>query len=125
MTERALWTEESAFKKIKETDDELKQHHLKLFRPNLENPANKELTEKLNESEIARTTQFKENVDDYQIKMLDLEQDLGVDFFNAFLNNTRGLIKIFECLLYKEDFIMLPGDEIIEKKHQNIKFLTA
>jgi len=28
-------------------------------------------------------------------------------------------------LLYKEDFILLPGDEIVEKKHANIKTLTA
>jgi hypothetical protein len=29
----------------------------------------------------------------------------------------RGFIKIYECLPAKEDFILLPGDEIIEKKH--------
>jgi len=50
---------------------------------------------------------------------------LGIEFYNAYLNNVRGLIKIFDALLYREDFILLPGDEIIEKKHQNIKFLTA
>jgi hypothetical protein len=27
--------------------------------------------------------------------------------------------------LYREDFILLPGDEIVEKKHANIKTLTA
>jgi len=41
------------------------------------------------------------------------------------LNNLRGLIRIFDCLLYREDFIQLPGDEIVEKKHANIKTLTA
>jgi hypothetical protein len=49
--------------------------------------------------------------------MLDIEQENSIDFHNAFLNNLRGLLKIYDCLLYKEDFIMLPGDEIIEKKH--------
>ena len=49
--------------------------------------------------------------------MLDIEQDNSLEFYNAFLNNMRGLIKIYEHLLYKEDFIMLPGDEIVEKKH--------
>jgi hypothetical protein len=57
--------------------------------------------------------------------MLDIEQDLSKEFYNAYLNNMRGLIRIYDCLLYKEDFIMLPGDEILEKKHQNIKMLTA
>jgi len=28
-------------------------------------------------------------------------------------------------MIVKEDYIMLPGDEIVEKKHQNIKVLTA
>jgi hypothetical protein len=51
------------------------------------------------------------------MKMLDLEQDVSVDFNNAYLNNIRATLKIFECLVYKEDFILLPGDEIGEKKH--------
>lgn len=57
--------------------------------------------------------------------MLDVEQDYSQEFYHAYLNNMRCLVKIYDCLLYKEDFIMLPGDEIVEKKHQNIKMLTA
>jgi hypothetical protein len=41
------------------------------------------------------------------------------------LNNTRALIKLFDGVIYKEQFIMLPGDEIVEKKHKNIKHLIA
>jgi hypothetical protein len=59
------------------------------------------------------------------MKMLDHEQDVSVDFNTACLNNIRATLKIFECLVYKEDFILLPGDEITEKKHANIKMLTA
>jgi hypothetical protein len=57
--------------------------------------------------------------------MLDTEQERSLEFHNAYLNNLRGFIKAYDCLLYKEDFILLPGDEIIEKKHQNIKVLSA
>lgn len=46
-------------------------------------------------------------------------------FYKAYLNNTRALIKLFDSLIYKEHFIMLPGDEIVEKKHKNIKHLMA
>jgi len=49
--------------------------------------------------------------------MLDIEQDLSMEFHVAFLNNVKVLIRLYDSLLYKEDFIMLPGDEIIEKKH--------
>jgi len=56
-------------------------------------------------------------VDDSQVKMLDIEQDNSLAFQNAYLNNLRGLIRIYDCLFYKEDFILLPGDEIVEKKH--------
>jgi hypothetical protein len=49
--------------------------------------------------------------------MLDVEQQYSLEFHYAFLNNVRGLIKVYDVLLYKEDFIMLPGDEIVEKKH--------
>lgn len=72
-----------------------------------------------------RTKGFKDLIDDIQIKMLDIEQERGLEFYRAYVNNMRGFIKMYECLVYKEDFILLPGDEIIEKKHQNIKVLTA
>jgi hypothetical protein len=32
---------------------------------------------------------------------------------------------LFNNLVYKENFILLPGDEVIEKKHKNIKHLIA
>ena len=35
------------------------------------------------------------------------------------------MIKLFDAIIYKEHFIMLPGDEIVEKKHKNIKHLMA
>ena len=35
------------------------------------------------------------------------------------------MIKLFNAIIYKEHFIMLPGDEIVEKKHKNIKHLMA
>lgn len=35
------------------------------------------------------------------------------------------MIKIFNSLIKKQAFILLPGDEIVEKKHANIKMLTA
>lgn len=79
----------------------------------------------LNQKETQRTEAFKELIDEVQLKMLDVEQIDSLEFYNAYLNNVRGLVKIYDCLLQKEDFIMLPGDEIVEKKHQNIKMLTA
>ena len=120
-----LGAEDKVFKNLKKIDDENKEKHLKLFRPNLENPANKAITMELNQKESDRTEKFKELIDDTQLKMLDIEQDLSMEFHVAFLNNVRVLIRLYDSLLYKEDFIMLPGDEIIEKKHQNIKMLTA
>jgi hypothetical protein len=41
------------------------------------------------------------------------------------LNNIRSLIKLFDGIIYKEHFIMLPGDEIVEKKHKNVRHLMA
>ena len=38
---RSMDAEERKFKKVKQEDDERKEKHLKYFRPNLENPANK------------------------------------------------------------------------------------
>lgn len=57
--------------------------------------------------------------------LLDIEQGRSCDFFTSYLNNTRCLIKLFDALIYKDHFIMLPGDEIVEKKHKNVKHLMA
>lgn len=64
-------------------------------------------------------------IDDTQMNLLTIEESKSKVFYTAYLNNTRALIKIFDKLLPKSAFIMLPGDEITEKKHANIKILTA
>jgi DNA-binding HxlR family transcriptional regulator len=45
---KLLGEDDKKFKKLKKDDDDLKERHLRLFRPNLENPANKSLTLELN-----------------------------------------------------------------------------
>jgi hypothetical protein len=59
------------------------------------------------------------------MEMMDMEVEQSKNYYIHYLNNVRALIKIYESLLYKENFIKLPGDEIVEKKHLNIKNLTA
>lgn len=53
----------------KKQDDAKKQEHLRLFRPNLENPANKQSTKELNEKEEARSEKLKD-VSDFVLQML-------------------------------------------------------
>lgn len=96
-----------------------------MFRPNLENPANKQATQELNEKELKRSEQMKELVDETQVELLTIEEELSQQFLAVYMNNIRSLIKVFDRLLPKSAFIMLPGDEIVEKKHANIKLLTA
>lgn len=57
--------------------------------------------------------------------LLEIEENQSLTFNTEFLNNIRSLILVFDKLLPKAYFIMLPGDEIVEKKHANIKILTA
>lgn len=57
--------------------------------------------------------------------MLDVEQNFSQKFYIAYLNNVRALVYLFNNLIYKEHFILLPGDEVIEKKHKNVKHLIA
>jgi len=56
---------------------------------------------------------------------LNAEEEQSKTFYICLLNNMRALIKIFNNLIKRQSFIMLPGDEIVEKKHANIKMLTA
>jgi len=59
------------------------------------------------------------------MKLLNIEEENSQRYYTAYLNNVRCMIKIFDKLLQKQAFILLPGDEIVEKKHGNIKILTA
>ena len=59
------------------------------------------------------------------MELLDIEQDRSNEFYICYLSTVRCLIAVYDATIYKDDFIMLPGDEITEKKHKNIKFLTA
>jgi hypothetical protein len=96
-----------------------------MFRPNLENPANKQTTMDLNQAELQRTEQLKELIDDTQMALLEIEQGQSLKFYTAYLNNTRALLCLFNLVIYKEHFIVLPGDEVVEKKHKNVKHLMA
>jgi hypothetical protein len=59
------------------------------------------------------------------MNLLDIEQTHSMQFYKTYLSNVRALIKLYDSMLYKEHFIMLPGDEIVEKKHKNVKHLMA
>ena len=59
------------------------------------------------------------------MNLLNIEETNSKKFYVAYLNNIRALITLFDKLIPKKFFIMLPGDEIVEKKHANIKILTA
>ena len=65
LIKKELGNQDKLFIKFKREDDDLKQKHLKLFRPNLENPANKQITMELNQKENERTEKFKEHVDEF------------------------------------------------------------
>lgn len=51
---------ESEFAVKTEEDAALKKRHLQLFRPNLENPENKQITQELNDQEEARSAAITE-----------------------------------------------------------------
>jgi hypothetical protein len=57
-----------------ERDQNQKDDHLRLFRPNLENPANKDATKELDQQEQKRSEEFKELIDDTQVQLLDIEE---------------------------------------------------
>lgn len=59
------------------------------------------------------------------MNLIDVEQGNSLQFYKTYLSNTRALIKLFDAMFVKEQFIMLPGDEIVEKKHKNVKHLMA
>ena len=61
---------------VKQKEDKAqKDEHLRLFRPNLDNPANKQATKELNEQEQKRSEVMKELIDETQVELLNIEED--------------------------------------------------
>ena len=59
------------------------------------------------------------------MNLLTIEEEQSLKWYTEYLNNVRALVLVFDKILPKSYFIQLPGDEIVEKKHANIKVLTA
>lgn len=96
---------ESDYDKQRAESMDQKEKHLRMFRPNLENPSNKQATADLNEGEIQRSDELKDLIDDVQIGLLDIEQNNSLKFYCAYLNNVRALILLYNNVIYKENFI--------------------
>ena len=58
LIEQKVKVEDAKFDSKKTEDAGKKQEHLRLFRPNLENPANKQATQELNQQELARSEAY-------------------------------------------------------------------
>lgn len=123
--EREIKLTESDYDHKRQVATDLKETHLRMFRPNLENPSNKQATADLNMAESKRSDNLKDMIDDIQIDLFDIEQNTSLQFYAAYLSNVRALILLYNNVIYKENFIMLPGDEITEKKHKNVRHLMA
>ena len=111
-------------KKYKQNEQDKKQNLLDL-RPNLSNPACKEELATLDKKVIDRFNGFITFIDDTQFKLIGILKTNSQKFFMSILNNTKADIQIYSSLLFNEDYILLPGDDVSQKKHLNIKNLVV
>jgi hypothetical protein len=58
--EQKISVQQGSYDAFRKQDHITKDYHLRMFRPNLENPANKEMTAELNAKEIERTEKLKD-----------------------------------------------------------------
>ena len=111
-------------KKHKQNEQEKKQNLLDL-RPNLSNPSCKEELNNLDKKVIDRFNAFVGTIDATQFKLLSLLQAHAKDYMHTILNTTSAGLSIYSSLLFNEDYVLLPGDDISEKKHLNVKNLMV
>ena len=111
-------------KKYKSNEQEKKQNLLDL-RPNLSNPACKEELAGLNQKSIDRFNKFISLIDETQYKLLTALRSNSQKYFATLLNTTHSGLLIYSSMLFNDDFILLPGDDVSEKKHLNVKNLMV
>ncbi|CAG9311274.1 unnamed protein product [Blepharisma stoltei] len=107
-----------------ENDEKLKEKHQKLLRPNLSNPSCRAELEEINKNEEERCGRAKKLIKDAYDNFLKSVRKNADEFKIKLLNNTEALLFLYDNLLIKQDFIMLPGDEQEEPKRSNIKRLA-
>jgi len=106
------------------TENENKKSELTFqLRPNLSNPSCKEELDGVCVKETQRTEKIMTAIEEYKEKLLTNSFVNAQDFFKALVNNYEFLLLFFDNVLLFEDFIRLPGDEEIVKKHDSLKTL--
>ncbi|CAK83011.1 unnamed protein product (macronuclear) [Paramecium tetraurelia] len=113
-----LWNE---LQQEQSKQENLKKTHQKQLRPNLGNPQIKEELDDLKSRETKRISDFLELLSKYQVTLFDENFNQGDKYLKAASQNFEFLLLFYDSLLLFEDFIKLPGDEQIQKKHQNLK----
>jgi len=116
---------EAEYEKKYRTNEQEKKQNLVDLRPNLSNPACKEELANLDKKAIDRFNTFVSVIDATQFKLLTIVRNHAKTYMNTLLNTTAAGLQIYSSLLFNDDFIMLPGDDISEKKHLNIKNLMV
>ena len=70
-----------------------------------------------------RNEKIIQTVDEFKEKLIVNSFNKAHDFFKALVNNYEFLLVFFDNMLLFEDFIRLPGDEEIIKKHDSLRTL--
>lgn len=114
---------ESDYEKKHRVNDGEKKENLRNLRPNLSNPSCKEELDRLDEKVVERFNRFVGVIDATQFELLNLAEGNADVYFKKIENTTKAGLIIYSSLLFHDDFIALPGDDISEKKHMSIKKL--
>ena len=114
---------EKAFSMISQENEQAKYLLTFELRPNLSNPSCKEELDGVSSKEKLRNAKIMLAIDEYQEKLFTNSFEKAQDFFKSSVNNYEFLLLFFDNMLLFEDFIRLPGDEEIVKKHDSLRIL--
>ena len=113
--ESIISKEEQEYLTFESISFEEKEKNKVLLKFTLSDPANEDAMAKLNKEESERAEKFQDKLDDIQLALVDCELDNSQAYYLYFLNNMKALVTLFDCLLYKENFIELPGESFRAK----------
>lgn len=108
--------------KYKESEAQ-KERHMNNLRPNLSHPENAGELEELVKSEDSRKVDIIERVGSYKESMIDVYFKECNAFFVSLINNLNFVMLYYDKWVLNEDYIKLPGDENVERRHMNLRKL--
>jgi len=117
------YSSEQGFQKLLQAWNAARKKHMTALRPQLGSPDARVELDKLKNKELKRSKEVREAVVKFKTRLLEMETTNAKETVLRMISVTKCNAMIVDKMVLKDDFISLPGDELILPKRKSLKRL--